>query len=110
MSNQSEEDKILYFPICPECNEIASIDYKNTFNIELVCGLCESNTLISIENIKYKKINKINKNLYNILNTIKDDKKIVVNKVISIITKLNYIYLSIIKTMYRNNFKKCVFL
>ena len=75
-----------------------------------MCGICESNTLISIENIKYKKINKINKNLYNILNTIKDDKKIVVNKVISIITKLNYIYLSIIKTMYRNNFKKCVFL
>ena len=75
-----------------------------------MCGICESNTLKSIENIKYKKINKINKNLYNILNTIKDDKKIVVNKVISIITKLNYIYLSIIKTMYRNNYKKCVFL
>ena len=74
-----------------------------------MCGICESNTLILIENIKYKKINKINKNLYNILNTIKDDKKIVVNKVISIITKLNYIYLSIIKTMYRNNYKKMCF-
>ena len=109
MSNQNEEDKILYFPICPECNEIVSIDYNNTFNIELVCGICESNTLISIENIKYKKINKINKNLYNILNTIKDDKKIVVNKVISILTKLNYIYLSIIRTMYRSNYKKMCF-
>ena len=107
--NNQEDDEILYFPICPECNEIVSIDYKNSFNITLVCGVCKNNTLMSIENIKYKKINEINNNLNDILNTIKDNKKLVLNKVISIKTKLNYIFLSIIKTMYSRYYNKKIF-
>ena len=52
MDNQNEEDKILYFPICPECNEIASIDYISSFNIKVICGIYKTQTVLSIEKIK----------------------------------------------------------
>ena len=109
MNNQSEEGKILYFPICPKCNEIVSIEYNKAFNFKLVCGICKSNTLLSIEEIKYKTINEMNNNIHNILNTMKDNKKIAVNKVIPILTKLNYISLTIIRTMYRRYYNKKLF-
>ena len=109
MSNQNEDDKILYIPICPVCKEIASIDYKYSFNFELVCAICQKDTLLSIEKIEYKKINEINNYLYDILNSIKDNKKLVLNKVASIKTKLNYIYLTIIRNMYPGSYEKKFF-
>ena len=93
MRSQEEKDKLLYFPICPKCNEIVSLYYNNTFNIMSVCSICKSNTFLSIEEIQYKTINEINKNLYDILNSFKKNGKIALNKAISILSKLNYIFL-----------------
>ena len=106
MKIQKEENNILNFPICPQCNEIVCIYPDCSFNIKLICEYCNSNELLSVEEIEYEKISEININFNHIIKSFKNNKKIVLNKVISITTKLNYIYLAIIKKMYPNVNKK----